>query len=97
MPMLSCEQHKAAVKYVLGTLLESDNDRQLAKAIKHEGITDVCFLQVLTVADISSLTYKGQGDIIIGLRQSLLKFFHEYVAHCNVTGHPVEENWESID
>jgi hypothetical protein len=98
--MLSHEQHKAAIKYVLGTLLESDNDCQLARAIEHEGIIEVRFLQVLTDADISSLTYKGQGDTITGLNsqsQSLCKIFREYVAHCNVTGHPVDENWESID
>jgi hypothetical protein len=78
--MLSREQHKAAIKYVLGTLLESDNDSQLAKAIEHEGITDVHFLQVLTDDDISSLTYKSEGDIITGLNiqsRHLLRIFRE--------------------
>jgi hypothetical protein len=97
--MFSHELHLAVIKYVLGTLFESDNDRPLAKTIKHEGITDVCFLQVLTDADISSLTYKDPSDIITGLSrqdQSLLKIFCEYIAHCNVTGHHVEENWNPL-
>jgi hypothetical protein len=62
----STKQQKAAIKYVLGTLLESDNDTQLAITIGYEGITDVRFRQVLTYADISSLTYKDPNDIITG-------------------------------
>ena len=99
-PMLSREQQKAAIKYVLETLLESDSDSQLAKTMEHEGITDVRFLQMLTDVDISSLTYKDPNDIITGLNRqnkSLLKICCEYVAHCNVTGHPVDEKWESIN
>jgi len=96
---LTGAQSISAREHIIGTILDQQPGSPLVVALTSAGIEMVFDLIILSETEIDALVYVDQQGIEHPLpvgHRGMLRALSEYVAHRDVSGEPVGDDWSSV-
>jgi hypothetical protein len=92
--VLTKQQKRAALQYIIQTVLDQDADSNIAKAFLHNDIQSPHNIMLLSNDNIPQLDYPSKEDQLITLKKGnigLIRAFRAFVLHRTVIGSSIED------